>query len=56
MTQDKSIALDKKLIDLGSFIIGFSGGVDSAFLLYRAKLLDSLKMKAVTIRTPYIPA
>ncbi len=56
MTQDKLTALDAVLKELGSFIIAFSGGVDSAFLLYRAKLLNSLKIKAITIRTPYIPA
>jgi uncharacterized protein len=56
MTKDKITILDSILKDLGSFIIGFSGGVDSTVLLYRAKLLNLLKIKAVTIRTKYIPA
>lgn len=56
MTKDKITTLDSILKDMGSFVIGFSGGVDSAFLLYRAKFLNSLKIKAVTIRTIYIPA
>jgi len=55
MTKDKITILDSILKDLGSFIVGFSGGVDSAFLLYRAKLLNPLNVKAVTIRTIYIP-
>jgi len=56
MMQDKSIELNSILEDLRSFIIAFSGGIDSSFLAHRAKALDSLKMLAVTIRTPYIPA
>ena len=56
MTKNIITTLDTILKDLESFIVGFSGGVDSTVVLYRAKLLNSLKIKAVTIRTIYIPA
>jgi len=56
MTHDKSLSLDLILKDLGSFIVSFSGGVDSSFLLHRAKSLNSPKVMAVTLRTPYIPS
>jgi uncharacterized protein len=48
--------LDTILKDLKSFVVAFSGGVDSSFLLYRAHTLKSLNIVGVTIRTPYIPA
>ncbi|MCX6332983.1 MAG: ATP-dependent sacrificial sulfur transferase LarE, partial [Bacteroidia bacterium] len=54
MTDNKSIILDSILKELRSFAIAFSGGVDSSFLVYRAKNLGKLNMTAVTIRTPYI--
>jgi uncharacterized protein len=56
MSIDKPSALDLILKDLGSFVVAFSGGVDSSFLLYRAKSLNSPDVMAVTIRTPYIPS
>jgi uncharacterized protein len=56
MIQNKSIKLDSVLQDLKSFVIAFSGGVDSSFLAYRAKSLSGLSIMAVTIRTPYMPA
>ena len=52
----KATKLDSLLQDLKSFIIAFSGGVDSSFLAYRAKSLRGLSIMAVTVRTPYIPA
>lgn len=54
--QDKSIKLDSILNDLRSFVIAFSGGVDSSFLLNRAASLGRIKVMAVTIRTPYMPS
>jgi uncharacterized protein len=56
MTESKVLKLDTILKDLRSVVIAFSGGVDSSFLLYRAHSLRNLKILAVTIRTPYIPA
>jgi pyridinium-3,5-biscarboxylic acid mononucleotide sulfurtransferase len=56
MTELKTIKLDSFLKDLRSFVIAFSGGVDSSFLLHRAKSIGKMKMAAVTIRTPYMPA
>jgi pyridinium-3,5-biscarboxylic acid mononucleotide sulfurtransferase len=55
MTDNKITKLDIILKDLRSFVIAFSGGVDSSFLLHRAQSLRNLKIVAVTIRTPYIP-
>jgi len=48
--------LDKILKDLKSFVVAYSGGVDSSFLLYRAHSLEKLNVIGVTIRTPYISA
>ena len=55
MTDDKSIKLNSILKDLKSFVIAFSGGVDSSFLAYRAGSISNLNMAAVTLRTPYMP-
>jgi uncharacterized protein len=56
MTQEKSIKLDSLLKDLKSLIVAFSGGVDSSFLIYRANKVKNIKLLAVTVRTPYMPA
>lgn len=55
MIEDKSKKLDSILHELGSFVLAFSGGVDSTFLLHRADSLKKVEVTAVTIRTPYIP-
>ncbi|MCU0460631.1 MAG: ATP-dependent sacrificial sulfur transferase LarE [Bacteroidales bacterium] len=55
MIEEKSIKLDSILRDLKSFVIAFSGGVDSSFLAYRAKKLARVNMIAITIRTLYMP-
>jgi pyridinium-3,5-biscarboxylic acid mononucleotide sulfurtransferase len=55
MAENKKKKLDAILNELKSFVIAFSGGVDSSFLLYRAHSLKKTKMMGVTIRTPYIP-
>jgi uncharacterized protein len=55
MIETKTIKLDTILRDLRSFVVAFSGGVDSSFLVYRAQKLGKLNMTAVTIRTPYMP-
>jgi uncharacterized protein len=56
MTEYKSIKLNTILKELGSFVLAFSGGVDSSFLLYRAYKEAKSGVIAVTIRTPYIPS
>ncbi|HPT21787.1 MAG TPA: ATP-dependent sacrificial sulfur transferase LarE, partial [Bacteroidales bacterium] len=56
MTDNKLIKLDLILKELGSFVVAFSGGVDSSFLLHRANMVLKRGVIAVTIRTPYIPA
>lgn len=55
MIETKSIKLDSILSNLRSFVVAFSGGVDSSFLVYRAAKLYRIKMISVTIRTPYMP-
>ena len=55
MLEAKSLKLDSILENLRSFIVAFSGGVDSSFILYRARSLKKINTMAVTIHTPYIP-
>ncbi len=56
MTQDKSLKLNNILKELDSFVVAFSGGVDSSFLLHRSHRVRKSAIMAVTIRTPYIPS
>jgi pyridinium-3,5-biscarboxylic acid mononucleotide sulfurtransferase len=56
MTVKKLENLDNILKELKSLVIAFSGGVDSTFLLHRASMIKKVKVCAITIRTPYIPA
>jgi uncharacterized protein len=56
MSDIKSLKLDTILKELGPFVVAFSGGVDSSFLLHRANALKRSEVIAVTIRTPYIPS
>lgn len=55
MTENKRDKLDQLLNDLNSFVVGFSGGVDSSYLLLRAHALLKEKIMGVTLRTPYMP-
>jgi uncharacterized protein len=55
MTDIKSSKLNSILKELGSFVVAFSGGVDSSFLLHRAYTVRKNGIIAITIRTPYIP-
>jgi len=56
MAEKKREKLDTILKELNSFVVAFSGGVDSSFLLHRAHSLKKLNIIGVTIRTPYIPS
>jgi uncharacterized protein len=55
MLNKKLENLDNILRELKSFVVAYSGGVDSTFLLHRASQMKKLKITAVTIRTSYIP-
>jgi pyridinium-3,5-biscarboxylic acid mononucleotide sulfurtransferase len=55
MIEEKKHKLDSILRELKSFVVAFSGGVDSSFLLYTSHSLRIPHMTGVTIRTPYIP-
>ena len=55
MLNRKLEKFDNILKELKSFVVAFSGGVDSTFVLYRASKIKKLKITAITIRTPYIP-
>jgi uncharacterized protein len=55
MRENKSLKLNSILKELGSFVVAFSGGVDSSFLLYEAHKITGSNIIAITIRTPYIP-
>jgi len=55
MVDNKKEKLDAILEELRSFVVAFSGGVDSSFLLYRAQSIKNTDVIGVTIRTPYIP-
>ncbi|TFG42864.1 MAG: ATP-dependent sacrificial sulfur transferase LarE [Bacteroidia bacterium] len=55
MVDDKTGKLDAILEELGSFVVAFSGGVDSSFLLFRSQSIKNTDMIGVTIKTPYIP-
>ena len=56
LRDEKSLKLDSILEDLGSFVVAFSGGVDSTFLLHRAHTVIKSDIIGITIRTPYIPS
>jgi len=56
MIQHKSAKLDTILKELDSFVVAFSGGVDSSFLLHRSHKVRKSAIMAITIRTPYIPS
>jgi pyridinium-3,5-biscarboxylic acid mononucleotide sulfurtransferase len=55
MLNHKLEKLDSILKELDSFVVAFSGGVDSTFVLHMAAKNKKLKFAAVTIKTTYIP-
>jgi uncharacterized protein len=55
MLNNKIEKFDSILRELKSFVIAFSGGVDSTFILYSAAQLRRIRFAAITIRTSYIP-
>ena len=55
MEQEKLKRLKEILTDLGSLAVGFSGGVDSTFLLSAAAEVLKDRVIAVTIADPVVP-
>lgn len=53
--QDKVKNLELILRELKSYLIAFSGGVDSTFLVHHSTQLKRIRFAAITIRTAYIP-
>lgn len=53
---EKSLKLNEILKEFDSFVVAFSGGVDSSFLLHRANKVHKTGIIAITVRTPYIPS
>lgn len=53
--KEKFQALESRLRELGSFVIAFSGGVDSSFLLAAAKKINLEKLFAVTVSSQFVP-
>lgn len=56
MPREKLHILDTVLKELDSFVVAFSGGIDSSFLLHRSQKVRKSAIMGVTIRTPYIPS
>jgi uncharacterized protein len=53
--KEKYGKLIKSLEGTGGLAVAFSGGVDSAFLLYAAEEALGKRVLALTVKTPYIP-
>jgi uncharacterized protein len=56
MLSKKIRALDSILKEMNSFVLAFSGGVDSSFLAFEASRIRGIRFVAATIRTTYIPS
>lgn len=56
LLEDKMARLESRLRELGDVIVGFSGGVDSAFLLHVAHKVLGDRCVALTAVSPSLPA
>ena len=52
---DKLVALEQTLAELGSVLVAYSGGTDSAFLAYTAFRVLGDRMLAVIADSPSLP-
>ncbi|NOX35738.1 MAG: ATP-dependent sacrificial sulfur transferase LarE [Deltaproteobacteria bacterium] len=55
MPEKKLKDIEKRLRELPSFAIAFSGGVDSSFLLAVAKKTNPQKLLAITVSSQFVP-
>jgi uncharacterized protein len=56
MTIGKELALERTLASMGSVIVAYSGGVDSAYLAYAAQRTLGARAWAITADSPSYPA
>jgi uncharacterized protein len=56
VAQERQSALDQRLRELGSVLVAFSGGVDSAYLAVRAHQILGARALAVTALSPSLAA
>ncbi|CCK79790.1 ATP-dependent sacrificial sulfur transferase LarE [Desulfobacula toluolica] len=53
--QNKIKKIEKRLKRLSAFVVAFSGGVDSTFLLALAKKIAPQKLLAITVSSQFVP-
>jgi len=51
----KFIEIEKRLTKLSTYVVAFSGGVDSSFLLAVARKTNPENLTAITVSSPFVP-